>query len=475
MKISSVDTASHVRKGEDRTFISGSVFAVFDGHGGVEAADKCMNAMEKYVRVNGKAVTRRQLVDKAIADGHVVEVVNGKRRLLHPTEPGFWEEGDISKAAMDYAESLQRKATPKVETPSPVTSKPTGIKSNVRNGVKEYFYEDMPGLRSADKSKLPAMRAEADRLTVEADAHPYRKVKKTLSQEQYEWFDGQATERQAQAREMFGNDAATREMALVRISEDLLSGKLKPPKDLLTKAQETELDRLVGEAVNKPPYPDAETARKQLRSRVTSADKCMNSMSIMQTKLKGEGNVLIPIVGSLIRSTEGVNSGSTASLVYLAEDGGLHCAVIGDSPIILVYEKSHDISPCHNLSNIFERTAAKDRGGFVAKIGNHYYVGDSCNGNTALQMGRALGDADFGEVVSKEFDFYSPQTEGLVGIVICSDGLLDNGKEDDERLAPIVEIMRSPYANKAQLILDTIRDIHGFTDDASLIAIQVVQ
>ena len=67
-------------------------------------------ALDMQVRVNGNAfMTRRALVEQRVASGaRVVERRNGERVLMNPD--GSWlDTRNITKAGLDYAETLLQK------------------------------------------------------------------------------------------------------------------------------------------------------------------------------------------------------------------------------------------------------------------------------------------------------------------------------------------------------------------------------
>jgi len=81
------------------------------------AAGKTKAALLKQTNSNGIIRTRKELIESEVAKGAKVITENGQRRLEKP-DGSFWEEKTITKAAMDYADYLTKKAKPP-EQPAP--------------------------------------------------------------------------------------------------------------------------------------------------------------------------------------------------------------------------------------------------------------------------------------------------------------------------------------------------------------------
>jgi serine/threonine protein phosphatase PrpC len=120
--------------------------------------------------------------------------------------------------------------------------------------------------------------------------------------------------------------------------------------------------------------------------------------------------------------------GTTASLVYVDEVGRFAwCAVIGDSPILIQQNNGTWLrSPEHNA-----RTNEADRNAAISRGGGHYGDGYLYNDRGyIIQLTRALGDCQFGKMLSKTPEIYS--VGDVRRIVLCTDGLLDPGHASTE-------------------------------------------
>jgi hypothetical protein len=82
------------------------------------AAQRARNAMDKSILAEGRAFSRRELVERDISEGaKVVTASNGERRLQKP-DGRYRAESQISKTAMDYAEHILASAAPAVSSPA---------------------------------------------------------------------------------------------------------------------------------------------------------------------------------------------------------------------------------------------------------------------------------------------------------------------------------------------------------------------
>jgi serine/threonine protein phosphatase PrpC len=134
---------------------------------------------------------------------------------------------------------------------------------------------------------------------------------------------------------------------------------------------------------------------------------------------------------TLSTETSKFSSGSTLSMVVIPSEDlggeGIYTVVIGDSPI-WCFECYPDVElwnygTTHNLKeNAVELLAARERGG--VDFSGTFYANRIFNPNgDALALGRALGDADFGKIISKEPEidhFPTPKR-----ILLMSDGLIE--------------------------------------------------
>jgi len=135
--------------------------------------------------------------------------------------------------------------------------------------------------------------------------------------------------------------------------------------------------------------------------------------------------ILCRLVAELNSKTVSLSAGSTLSIALILENQKkVFIAVLGDSPV-LVLDKNKElhISPEHNVrSNAKERALVEKRGGVY--LDGYVYTPD---GEHGLQLSRAFGDANLGEIISREPDIYTVSDPEWV--LVASDGVFDPGHE----------------------------------------------
>ncbi len=169
------------------------------------------------------------------------------------------------------------------------------------------------------------------------------------------------------------------------------------------------------------------------------------------------------LVAELNSRTQKNRQGSTLSIAVVTDDPcKVSVAVIGDSPVV-VYDKQGKLhlSPEHNVrSNLKERAAAIGRGGRYAE--GYLFARGNYSG---LQMGRALGDADLDEVLSREPDIYTVHDPRWV--LVASDGLFDPNHEDMPKLLGQIKRYAKKRADAESLMKWAER--RGLEDNATAI------
>lgn len=136
--------------------------------------------------------------------------------------------------------------------------------------------------------------------------------------------------------------------------------------------------------------------------------------------------MLKKMVATLDLETRLMRSGSTLSLVHISEVNNQAVGItLGDSRIVVETTDGNTvIGPEHNArSNENERRAAEARGGVYAQG----YIRVGLRG---LQMGRALGNAMMGAVISKEPELTIVDNPDIV--LVATDGVFDPGHEDED-------------------------------------------
>ena len=158
----------------------------------------------------------------------------------------------------------------------------------------------------------------------------------------------------------------------------------------------------------------------------TAAELCSQRISDFRVFDLEVKDALKVIVRELDSATKDLRGGTTLSIAFVADFPRVaHVAIIGDSPVVILDSsgKLH-VSPEHNVrTNLAERKGAEKRGGVYSYgyIWNHY-------GSHGLQMSRALGNADLGNIISKKPEIYT--VDAPVWVLVASDGLFDPGHGD---------------------------------------------
>ena len=147
-------------------------------------------------------------------------------------------------------------------------------------------------------------------------------------------------------------------------------------------------------------------------------------------------------VADLVLITDNEKSGTTLSLVYVPDgENGAYVAVLGDSPVIITDRNGVvNISPDHNVrSNSAELDAARGRGA----IYEHGYIFDP-QGQSGLQMSRALGDRNLARVLSRVPDIYFVELGSESIIIVASDGVYDPGHGDtSNQIHDVLDLVRN--------------------------------
>jgi serine/threonine protein phosphatase PrpC len=173
--------------------------------------------------------------------------------------------------------------------------------------------------------------------------------------------------------------------------------------------------------------------------------------------LDGEGAVR-EIFKELHKKTAHMNDGTCAALTLIHGDS-ITIGIIGDCSVIIQSDKELHISPQHNArTNIDERHAAERRGGeYIEKALR------SPDGGCWIQLARALGDANFGNVILREPEIYSLALLPKSVVLVCSDGLLDRSRENkiEQRAAELMKRISSQDEFSFARIIENASMISG--------------
>jgi serine/threonine protein phosphatase PrpC len=170
-------------------------------------------------------------------------------------------------------------------------------------------------------------------------------------------------------------------------------------------------------------------------------------------------------LASLEALTHDLESGSTASLVWISADRQtIHGAVLGDSPIALRDRQDQFLSPpLHNVrGNSTELQAALAKG---AVLSNGYLM-DPTAGPMGLQMSRALGDRSLNRVLNREPELFSASLGPRSLVLVGSDGLLGLG-DHGPQMTRLIDLL-SNGAVASELVEDALS--RGTGDNVSAIA-----
>ncbi len=150
-------------------------------------------------------------------------------------------------------------------------------------------------------------------------------------------------------------------------------------------------------------------------------------------------SIIRNVFEALNEETKHLGSGCAASIAFIPENGKeVIVGVLGDAPV-LVRKVNNEfwLSPEHNVrTNVAERVAAMDRGGFVA----NGYLFATYSGN-GLQMSRALGDRYLDSVLSREPEIFRLATGPGSFVLVASDGVFDPSHvtNNSEKIAAEIE------------------------------------
>ena len=172
----------------------------------------------------------------------------------------------------------------------------------------------------------------------------------------------------------------------------------------------------------------------------------------LMSKSKNIVSIAAELVKRLTKETRHMTAGSTISLVYISETKSwAYVAVLGDSPVVIKSTAGLWISPEHNI-----RTNEKDKE-LVLKKGAIYCNGYMCglNGNSALQLTRALGDFGLDRYLIRDPEIFSVELNKNSFVLVASDGLIDPGhnNKDISNLVRIIENDETAY----DLVNDALR------------------
>ena len=171
------------------------------------------------------------------------------------------------------------------------------------------------------------------------------------------------------------------------------------------------------------------------------------------------------LVADLSRQTEIYPEGSTFSAALLLDNiPKVSVVVLGDSPVVVLDQAGNaHISQEHNVrSNLKERKAVEKRGGIYM---NGYIWTDLSDLACGLQMGRALGDSRFGNILSREPDIYTINNPKWV--LVASDGVFDPGHKNTSHL--VEEVKKYAMQNSTAEDIMKWAESRGLEDNATAI------
>jgi len=169
--------------------------------------------------------------------------------------------------------------------------------------------------------------------------------------------------------------------------------------------------------------------------------------------------------------------GTTISIVYVpSSKEKAYVAVLGDSPVI-IKDKEGDlfVSEDHNVDNPAEKELARQRGAEFVTRGGHPYMVPKDNPNVApIMLTRALGDENFGKVISKVPDIYEIGLGRESFIVLGSDGIWAPNRYGEHQLqlrdiTGVIEV-----GLEAKDLVESIVDDIGGTDNVTAVLLKVL-
>lgn len=177
-----------------------------------------------------------------------------------------------------------------------------------------------------------------------------------------------------------------------------------------------------------------------------------NLFKTLVHKSENIGPMPAQLMKILVKETRHISAGSTISLVYISETKAwAYVAVLGDSPVIIKGEAGLWISPEHNI-----RTNEQDKKSVLKKgaVYHNGYMFDP-DGNSGLQLTRALGDFNLDRYLIRDPEIFSVKLNEHSFILVASDGLVDPGHENKD-IANLVKIIEN-NGTARDLVNDALR------------------
>src|SRR4029077_3282242 len=180
----------------------------------------------------------------------------------------------------------------------------------------------------------------------------------------------------------------------------------------------------------------------------TAAQTCFSSLQNFFTMFGNMEALPTPIdklrglFAGLVKSTENLNCGTTATIVFIPSTlDRAYVGILGDSPVIIKTPTGdYWRGPEHNVrSNTSEAARIKVAGG----MGFNGYAYPPVSGFSAngLQLSRAMGDAEFSSILSREPEIFEVPLGPNSFILVGSDGLFDPHHTSDSSAATMVDLV----------------------------------
>lgn len=174
---------------------------------------------------------------------------------------------------------------------------------------------------------------------------------------------------------------------------------------------------------------------------------------------------LLQTIAVLEEETRNMVAGTTISIIAIIDGKKAVSAVLGDSPIVIFDKGDVVVGPNHNVrTNKEEAAAVIGRGGFVRD--GYLFVQQ---GGPVLQIARALGDREFGDVLDREPEMSVADLGGGSIVLVATDGLFSQpraGGNFFEFLDDVMEFIDKGY--DADELVERAK-LRGSTDNITVI------
>lgn len=122
--------------------------------------------------------------------------------------------------------------------------------------------------------------------------------------------------------------------------------------------------------------------------------------------------------------TKFCSNGTTATLVFVHNDGSVIAGVLGDSLVVVGNSQTMIVGPNHNAGT---NNAERD---WAVEHGAHYRPPHLMFGSYGLQMSRAFGNWFLADILNREPEIFTATAGQVSWVAVMTDGVLDTTHTD---------------------------------------------